>query len=285
MFNLNEAATWTIPDLLKNQEFRAFCAGLYNSIHTRSRQSGNAFFDQELQHFRGIYAGSTAVQGAKTQSVATTFINIMFYGTSIAPVPKAQAYIIPKGGEVKLKISPYGELALRIDSGIIQDIMGPFLVHEGDAIETINGKVHHIGRNKTTKIIGVWVRIIKHNGVEDDKYFSMEQMQTYRKKSAQPDGLPWTGGVDGQPTLGMLEAKTILHAFDTYPRMKLNDSVERTTDDDQDRETIYANAMGDITAPVEQKAEPQPEPVQQKAPEPPTPETKPTISSSIPTFF
>lgn len=297
-FNLNEVKDWTIPDLLKNQEFRAFCAGMYDSIRPKARTNGLTFFDQELANFRQLYLTNDYLREAKTQSIASAFINIAFYAISIAPVEKAQAYVIPKKGaanEVGLKITGYGELAIRKANGSVQDVMGPILVHDGDSIQTVDGKVHHIGLHKSSKIIGVWARITKRNGKEDDKYFSMEQIQSYRAKSPAKDGYAWTGGPpapDGtkQPTLGMIEAKVFQHMFDTYQRMEfINENIERMSDEEAvlaqiDGEAIYADAMAKATAPVVEQHPYAPQTEFTIKPDP-VPEPTPTISSSIPTFF
>lgn len=60
--------------------------------------------------------------------------------------------------------------------------------------------------------------------------------------------MAWTGGVGGQPTRGMIEAKVIKHSFSTYPRLRLGNSTILMTDDmDMEADAAYAQAMAGIS--------------------------------------
>ena len=317
-FNINDAKDMSIPDLLKNEGFKGWYALLYDQIHPRARVNGTTHYEQQITFFRKFYAESEDIRQATATSVATLFIDLAYYAMTIEPMNKALAYVMPRSvnigtkenkkweKRVLLQISPYGELALRLDSKVIRAIQGPFLVHQGDSIETVNGMVHHIGRNQSTKITGGWIRIIRWDGVQDDRYFSMEQIMNYRSKSKDPGSFAWTGGIDGQPTRGMIEAKVIKHGFDTYPRLNLSATSELASDEEDTftKEAILANTMAEMSGGSESPGsgddsyrEEEPETTQTHEEEEPKPTTKAEVvrrtpqttksadESNVPTFF
>lgn len=80
-------------------------------------------------------------------------MDLAYHGLSLEPVSKATAYLTPRSHNigtrdnkiweqrVLLSISAYGELQLRMRSGIIKYADNPIMVYEGDIFEKVNGKL------------------------------------------------------------------------------------------------------------------------------------------------
>ena len=121
-------------------------------------------------------------------------------------------------------ISGYGEPSMRIRQGQIKYADNPILVYEGDEFRhgTKDGKVFldHVAAypRQTDNIIACYVRLERNDGSVDYKVLSIEEIQKLRKYSKDPDGKAWT---DGLP--GMVQSKTIKHAFRSYPKVRLGE--------------------------------------------------------------
>lgn len=256
--NFNEVRKMSIPDLLNYKPFRDRYINVYNVCHRST--DGAQHYDRETGFVKKLIMDVKRIADASAISVMSALLDLAYHGLSIEPISKAQAYIVPRAfnlgtkenkkweQRVILMISAYGELALRVRSGIIKYVDGPYLVYEGDDYSTDDGCPKHSRTHKSDKIIAAWMRITRYDGSTECKEFSMTEIMAYRAKAdaEQQNSSAWTGGVNGQPTRGMIEAKVIKHSFATYPRLKLGENTALDADG-LAGDLAYAEAMQDMT--------------------------------------
>lgn len=260
MITIAELKKMSLPDLLVNSEFKAQLASLYNTCHRSS--DGESFVDKETFYVKKLILDDKKVANATTLSMFAALMDLAYHGLSLEPVSKATAYLTPRSHNigtrdnkiweqrVLLSISAYGELQLRMRSGIIKYADNPIMVYEGDIFEKVNGKINHISKHISDVITHAYIHIKKYDGTSEYKDFSIGEILTFKAKAdeAQQKSLAWTGGVGGQPTRGMIEAKVIKHSFSTYPRLRLGNSTILMTDDmDMEADAAYAQAMAGIS--------------------------------------
>ncbi|MBK7883034.1 MAG: recombinase RecT [Chitinophagaceae bacterium] len=119
-------------------------------------------------------------------------------------------------------MSGQGELLLRMQQGQIKYADNPVLVYEGDIFKTgtRNGQlfVDHEATipRKSDNIIACYLRITRNDDSADYKVLTMPEIEKLRKFSKDPNSKAWT---DGLP--GMVQAKTIKHAFKNYPKLRI----------------------------------------------------------------
>jgi recombinational DNA repair protein RecT len=123
-----------------------------------------------------------------------------------------------------LLISGYGELQMRMRQGQIKYADNPVLVFEGDKFSygTRNGHpyVDHEAMipRKTDNIVACYIRLERNDGSVDYKVMSIEEVMKLKSFSKDPNSKAWT---DGLP--GMVQAKTIKHAFRSYPKIRMGE--------------------------------------------------------------
>lgn len=251
----------TIPQLLASSDFRDHFVTMYNTC--RGSKTGGVFFQREIGFLKKMMSDDKSLRSVVTTSVFTACIDLAYNGLSIESVPKALAYMTVRNANIGTKekkvyeprlkyvVSAYGELELRCRPGsIIKYITGPELVYEGDVFEKKNGIIEHIRKNESSTIIAVWMKITRIDNSVEYKDFSREQIESYRNMSKEPNSTAWKGGVDGQATRGMWEAKCIKHGLSNYPRIHLGAHTLLETDE-IDREAFYAAQMAKMSVPEE----------------------------------
>lgn len=257
--NYQSVKAMTHSELLKNHEFRHLYVTLYNTAHGNSLDlDGDAHFVRETGYLKQILMDSAYIRGAATLSIMTMMLDLAYHGLSLQPGSNALAYVLPRKASVKnadgtkteelrvtLGLSPYGEIALRIRSGIIRHVDNPVLVYKGDFFEKENGVPRHAARFQSEEIERVFVKITRYDGSFDYKDLSYEDMMRFKAKSDSKTGTPWTGGFNGGPLPGMWRAKVLKHAFSTYPRLKLGQNTEAPEEFTAD--AAYANVMSQFT--------------------------------------
>jgi hypothetical protein len=83
---------------------------------------------------------------------------------------------------------------------------------EGDFFEEENGKVKHIAKRQSKKIIAGYIRfVLDDRGTEKYIVYDESDWESWRNESQQKDGKNWRGN-DGQPNPGFLRTKLIKHA-------------------------------------------------------------------------
>lgn len=192
-------------------------------------------YEAEKFHFMKLIQDKPDLQQCTKLSLYGCFLDMGVNGLSFDPSMK-HAYVVSFNTNVGTKqqphwekratlmISGYGELNMRIRQGQIKYADNPILVYEGDEFRhgTKDGKVflEHVAAypRKTDSIIACYIRLERNDGSYDYKVMSIEEIQKLKAFSKDPNSKAWT---DGLP--GMIQAKTIKHAFRSYPRIRMGE--------------------------------------------------------------
>ena len=294
--NFKKVREMSISDLLKDQEFRDHYVSLFNTCHqdmvpvmdedgnpTGKTQlvntlgiDGDAHFDRETGYFKQAILDNDKLASCNALSVMTAFFDLAYHGISIEVIPKPEAYITPRKGDVPgapnekewratLRITGFGELGIRIRNGVLRHIDNPVMVYAGDGYYVNDGIPVHKQLHTSDEIIHAYVKITKRDGSIEYKSYSMTEIQAWRAQSDNPNGKAWTGGIpykdaEGkehkQPTRGMIETKVIKHSMNALPRIKLGSNTELAPDVDYEyllaekavkKEAAYADTMSKFT--------------------------------------
>lgn len=221
---------------------------LYNAVH--GSKQGEIFYAAEQFYFMKQIQEVSGLKDCSKLSLYGCFMDVAVNGLSFDPTKK-QIYIIPRnhktgavdaqGKEIwekraGLMISPYGELTLRMKSGQIKYADNPVIVYEGDkfSIKDSGGQKTvefemQIPRKQGAKIVASFIKIVRADGSVDYSYLlpeDIERLKGYssRQNYGKPNAL--YGGDNGDIDSGFLAAKTIKHAFKSYPKVRKGDFSE-----------------------------------------------------------
>lgn len=208
----------------------------YAKVHgIRNMAKAQAFCEAEQHHFLKIINDNPNIAKCTKLSLYGIFMDVAVLGLSFDPTMK-HLYIVPFNTNVgtkqapkyesraALQISGQGELLLRVMQGQIKYADNPVIVFEGDEFRygSKDGKVvlDHVAcyPRKSTKMLACYVKIVRHDDSVDYKVMAMEDIEQLRKFSKDPNSLAWTTGM-----AGMVQAKTIKHAFKSYPKLRVGD--------------------------------------------------------------
>ncbi len=223
----------------------------FNAIHKSS--NGEQVYELEKYYFSRGVSTSAELKKCTKLSLYATFIEMAVQGLSFDPGKKL-CYLVPQNVNVgtkdnpqwetraSLEVSPYGELAIRQAMGQIKSADNPEVVYEGEHFEvsqTPTGKQvdHKFKFPRTGKMIACYMRIVKSDGEND--YFildsaGMERLKSYsaKKNKGFANALYGKDGVG--PDEGFWKAKTIKHAFKSYPKVKLPGQFTKLQEDPED---------------------------------------------------
>lgn len=206
---------------------------LFQTMH--GSKHGEIFYEAEKFHFLKIINENKSVGECSKMSLYGCFMDVAVSGLSFDPTMK-HLYLVPFNTNIgtkqtpkwekrcSLMISPYGELHLRKKCGQIKYVDNPVVVYKGDAfkIKLADGKTmieyESVLPRESDEIIGCFIRITRPDDTVDFKVLDMGEIQKLRNYSKDPNGKAWTDGLRG-----MIEAKTIKHAFRSYPKIRMGD--------------------------------------------------------------
>lgn len=228
-------------------------------------------YEAEKFHFMKLIQDKPDLQACTKLSLYGCFLDAAVNGLSFDPSMK-HLYVVSFNTNVgtrdnpkwekraTLMISGYGELHMRIRQRQIKYADNPILVYEGDEFRhgTKDGKVFldHIAAypRKTDNIIACYVRLERNDGSSDYKVLSIEEVMKLRKFSKDQNSKAWT---DGLP--GMVQAKTIKHAFKSYPKVRMGEfsNLQSNTIDEEGEvmPTIDYGLNGSMPAPASELPE------------------------------
>lgn len=115
-----------------------------------------------------------------------------------------------------------GELIMRVRQGQLLYADNPICVYDGDFFKhgTRNDKVfvdhEAIFPRKSDQIIACYIKLSRPDGTVDYKVFGYEDVMKLREFSKDKNSLAWTTGIRG-----MIESKTLKHAFRGWPKVRL----------------------------------------------------------------
>ena len=208
---------------------------IYSIMNGGNSSVAAAKYEAEKFHFMKLIQDKPDLQQCTKLSLYGCFLDMAVNGLSFDPAMK-HAYVVSFNTNVgtkqapkwekraNLMISGYGELHMRVRQGQIKYADNPILVFERDEFKhgTREGKVflEHVAAypRKSDNIIACYIRLERIDGSVDYKVLSMEEIAKIRKFSKDPESKAWT---DGLP--GMVQAKTIKHAFRSYPKIRMGE--------------------------------------------------------------
>lgn len=216
---------------------------LFNAVH--GAKHGETFYNAEKFNFVKVLQENEALQKCDKISLYGAFLDVAVNGLSFDPT-KNLVYLVPYNvnigtkenakwiQKVKVHISPYGELLIRQKCGQIKHADNPVLVYEGDSFKVTTTeagtKVYHEANfgKRSGKLVACFLRIVRNDDSVDFKIMTVEELEIIRKSSKTGDGPAWTNAYGG-----MLMAKTIKHAFKTYPKVRIGQfsELESTVED------------------------------------------------------
>lgn len=245
------SATQLINSSVVGDRFKA----LYQTIH--GAKDGERFYEAEKFHFLKMIQENSKIASCSKMSLYGCFMDVAVNGLSFDPSFK-HLYIVPFNTNIgtkqdpkwetraSLQISGYGELALRKKQGQIKYADNPVLVFEGDIFEygTENDKtiLKHISKipRKSENIVACYIKITRNDNSIDYKVLSIDEVMQFKKFSKDPNSKAWT---DGLP--GMIQAKTIKHAFKSYPKVRTGEFSQLSSETIDEQPEIIESVIPD----------------------------------------
>ncbi len=228
--------TATPSQLISSEAVGDRFKNLYAVIHgIKNPARAAAFYQAEQFHFLKLVNDNKNLRECTKLSLYGVFMDVAVNGLSFDPSMK-HLYIVPYNVNVgtkqapkwekraALQISGYGELLLRTIQGQIKYADNPVIVYEGDEFKfgSRDGKIilDHVAviPRKSDTIVACYLKITRHDDTVDYKVMTWADICQLRKFSKDENSLAWTTGI-----AGMVQAKTIKHAFKNYPKIRVGE--------------------------------------------------------------
>lgn len=226
---------------------------IYSVMNGKDIEKAAAKYEAEKFHFQKSIQDKPELQQCTKLSLYGCFLDMAVNGLSFDPTMK-HAYMVsfninvgtkdsPKWEKrAQLMISGYGELHMRVLQKQVKCADNPILVYEGDKFVhgTRNGHVllEHEAvhpRKADAEIIACYLRIERTDGTIDYKVLGINEVMNFKHYSKSPNGDAWNKD-KGLP--GMIQAKTLKHAFKSYPKMRLGEFSQLVTNIVDDEEQL-----------------------------------------------
>lgn len=223
------------------------------SIHNQltGSENGEMVYHKEVFNYKKLLAETPTLRDCSQLSLYGCFLDLNVNGLSLEQGTKPDCYITPKSFKVgqddkgkdvwekraTLSISPYGELKMRMRANQIKYVDNPVVVYDCDTFKVglnANGKMvvkdyeATVPTPKGSKIIACFVRIERPDGSFEMPYLddnAVQRLRGYSNRQNKGDAsmnkanaLYTSNG--GQIDTGFLKAKTIKHAFSSYPKVE-----------------------------------------------------------------
>jgi hypothetical protein len=222
-----------------------------------------AIYEREKYYFTKILNATPELKNCTGLSIYGCFLDIASMGLSLENTGNPSLYITSrsfetsKGSGIWLKqasiiVSPYGELILRIEAGQVLYIDNPVIVYEGDEFRPyVKSGVKSVDYSpkiprESKKIIASFVAITRPDKSKDffwmleDDILRLKGYSAKQNKKTDPKTKEVTytanklyssdnGGIDR----GFLEAKTIKHAFDSFPKVRIGQFSKLSSEEPQ----------------------------------------------------
>jgi len=259
-------------DILESENIKARFIEKYNQIH--NSEDGEMFYESEKYNFQKLLANSKDLKECTGFSIYGILMDISAMGLTITPDTKPLLYILTRSVNVGsqqnavwekrayLQVSPYGELALRIQAGQILYADRPVVVFEGDVFQP---GMNEYGRKfvkymasvprKSKNIIGSFIGLTRPDGSIDFFWMMDEEIERLRKASnkqnnrgnasADKSNALYTSN-DGQIDIGFLEAKTLKHSLMVFPKIKIGQFTTLQQFEDEPKPGDYGISAADM---------------------------------------
>lgn len=176
-----------------------------------SGNMGDVMYHRQQVFLRQMIADDKGLASADPMSIYKAIVTLGAKGWSVDPQDK-DVYMLAKGGKVVLWPQAQAHIRRLLNNKLIVYADQPKLVMEGDFFEEENGKVKHIAKRQSKKIIAGYIRfVLDDRGTEKYIVYDESDWESWRNESQQKDGKNWRGN-DGQPNPGFLRTKLIKHA-------------------------------------------------------------------------
>jgi recombinational DNA repair protein RecT len=232
---------------------------LYLATHAgESAEDAENFYERESNYFKRILFSNNDLRKCTMFSLYGCFMDIVVNGLSFDSSAnlvyietrnfKTSAQGQPDQWEKRAsnKISPYGELTLRIKYGQIKYIDNPVIVYDGDIFKKgygQDGKQFIIYEasipRKGNEIVASFVKIVRPDGSFDFPHMEqhdIERLKSYSLRQNKTAANALYSANDNQIDPGFLKAKTIRHAFKAFPKVNIlgaNSSFDEDTTEEQ----------------------------------------------------
>lgn len=234
-------------EVLENDQVRERFIALYQNVH--GRKDGEIYYEKEKFNLLKVIGQSPALNECQGFSVYGTFLDIASMGLTLAQNGnQPYIYVLSRGVNVGtpkdakwvkrmyIEVSPYGELSLRIAAGQILHADRPIVVYEGDVFQPgVDERGNKYVRYSTSiprqskNIIGAFFKITRPDRTHDFFWMLPDDIERLAGYSLKQNSRGTSGGSanalytsnKGQIDSGFLEAKTIKHAFKTFPKIAL----------------------------------------------------------------
>jgi hypothetical protein len=262
---IKELKSMSPEQVLEDDRVRERVISLYSKLHGVEREEAELFYNREEHNFSVILSDKEKYKNPSGFSIYGIMVDLAAMGLTLEMKSRALVYIEPNGSvnagtdkapdwktNLKLEISPYGELDLRIKAGQLLYADNPVIVYEGDSFEPLineRGEKAVLYRGciprKSNEIIASFVKLVRPDGSFDYHWLAQEDIQRLaaysgRRNKGKVNHLytSQNGGIDA----GFLMAKTIKHSFKTFPKLKLGQfstlSSEQAVDYGLDEEVV-----------------------------------------------
>lgn len=246
-------------EVLDNEKIENRFVTVVNKM-TKS-EVGAQIYAREQQWFKTIISETPALQDCTPMSIFSAFMDVATLGLSVARGSNPLAYLIPynitvdkgkptqrKEKRVSLEVSPYGELAMRVNFRQIIHADNPIIVYKDDLfIDRMEGGKRTITYQRNMEsddrtIKCGFIRFVRMDGSDDYFVMDMERVDRLRKYSEQKNGQGRDNRLytsnNGQIDEGFFAAKLIKHAFKSLPKSPymqlLGNTILQTEKDDDD---------------------------------------------------
>lgn len=264
---LSEFQKYNAENILDCEAVMEKVVEVYNLMHG---EGGEAFFERERQNFQKIISESIYLKKCTAFSIYTSIIDLSVYNLSVEPGAQATAYLIPRNVNIgkgsdgedvyetrcNLKISGYGELVIRASAGQILYADNPIVVYDNDEFScSVSGEKKSVEYkcnlpHKGHQVIGCFIRIVRSDRSVDYSWLLEEEIERLKGYSSKANK-KWNErerryerkanelytSNDGSIDTGFLIAKTIKHAFKTYPKIKVGKSTVLQSEDPEPEKT------------------------------------------------
>jgi recombinational DNA repair protein RecT len=207
---------------------------LYSIMNGRNADMARVAYESEKFHFMKLLQDKPDLKKCTKLSLYGCFIDMAVNGLSFDPAMK-HAYIVGFPTNIGTRDNPKwetrasvlidgrGELVIRTKQGQIKYADNPVVVWSCDSFmhgtkedrKFVDHSAVH-PRPADAEIIACYLKITRPDGTLDYSVMDIEDVMDLKAFSKQPESLAWTKGLKG-----MVETKTLKHAFKSYPKVKL----------------------------------------------------------------
>ncbi|MCK5614164.1 recombinase RecT [Candidatus Pacearchaeota archaeon] len=292
LFFNTELPTLTPIKIIEHEVTEQRFIDIFTSIH---EQDGSIAYEKEKFYFQKILVDNPVIAECTPLSLFSVFLDVATKGLTLDNSSKALCYITSRNVKKKidnkdfwekralLDISGYGELVLRERANQVKYADNPEIVYIDELKDcrqenTPEGvRIFHTikyPRPASSGIAFIYVRIVRPDGSVTFGTLDIEGIERLKNFSASNNG-KWQKTDNGKyvnipgeanklySDSGFLKAKCLKHAFQSFPKLKLNNFSAITDAPESPKELgipqeIYDEIIKEPSTQIETKQDPQP---------------------------